>query len=236
MIFTFGDSWTAKWQGYKPWPALLDKPSKNFAAAGSSNKQILDQVSETSLDYPDEKVDGVVVAFTSIARLTINMSMNMELCIALHPDYPWYESVQKKVFEEAGLRNLLHQSFYTFHAIESIVNQTWGCKTYFIPVFEDCKFWREKKNFLPHSLINLMHNKEKGRYFMYDCPVYEFGYMQDANKNGQEWLDKYIDKDWRKAHFERSDYTMTSELFDNTQHPNQQGHRVLAEYFDSILN
>ena len=71
---------------------------------------------------------------------------------------------------------------------------------------------------------------------MYDCPVYEFGYMQDANKNGQDWLDKYIDKDWRKAHFERSDYTMTSELFDNTQHPNQLGHRVLAEYFDSILN
>ena len=115
MIFTFGDSWTAKtnyygetYSPYKVWPELLDKESKNFAWPGASNKEILEQVVEATINYPIAKVDKVIVAFTSIARLTLNPSVNMELCIADHPEYPWYESVQKVVFEKAGLTQLLH--------------------------------------------------------------------------------------------------------------------------------
>tara|TARA_B100000242_G_C43023196_1_gene476294 strand:+ start:639 stop:1370 length:732 start_codon:yes stop_codon:yes gene_type:complete len=242
MIFTFGDSWTAKtnyygetYSPYKVWPELLDKESKNFAWPGASNKEILEQVVEATINYPIAKVDKVIVAFTSIARLTLNPSVNMELCIADHPEYPWYESVQKVVFEKAGLTQLLHDCNLGLHAIESMVKNTWGCKIHFIPVFEDCEFWRSKENFLQHSLINILFNEENKRYFMYDCPVYEFGFLQDANVNGKEWANKHLDSNWHKAHFERSNFTLTSALFDDTQHPNQQGHRVLAKYFNQLL-
>jgi hypothetical protein len=60
--------------------------------------------------------------------------------------------------------------------------------------------------------------------------------MQDPNELGQAWLDKNCDSNWRKAHFERSDYTLNSNLFDSTQHPNQQGHEILAKYFNKVLS
>ena len=55
-------------------------------------------------------------------------------------------------------------------------------------------------------------------------PVYEFGFLQDAHVNGKEWANKHPDSNWHKAHFERSNFTLTSALFDDTQHPTQQGH------------
>jgi len=236
MIFTFGDSWTAKWQDHTPWPELLDKDCKNFARAGASNRQITDQVSEASLDYPDEDVEAVIIAFTSINRMTINISANIELCISQHPD-PWYADAQKRVFDDnVTVKNVMDYSLYNFHAIECIVAQVWDCPVHFIPVFEDTEFWRKQETFLPHSLINVLYFEEKQRYFMYDCPVYELGYLQEPNTFGQAWLDKNVDSNWRKAHFERTDFSMTSKLFDNTQHPNQQGHKALANYFNKVLN
>jgi hypothetical protein len=71
---------------------------------------------------------------------------------------------------------------------------------------------------------------------MYNCPVYELGYLQEPNEFGQAWLDKNCDSNWRKAHFERTDFTMNSALFDNTQHPNQLGHNALAKYFNKFLS
>lgn len=236
MIFTFGDSWTAKWQSHKPWPELLNKETKNFANAGASNRQIVDQVCEASLDYPDEDVEAIIIAFTSINRMTLNISVNSELCISQHPD-PWYADAQKRVFDDGvTLKNVMEYSLYNFHAIECIAKQTWDCQVHFIPVFEDDDYWRKQAPFLQYSLINLLHFEEKQRYFMYNCPVYELGYLQEPNEFGQAWLDKNCDSNWRKAHFERTDFTMNSALFDNTQHPNQLGHNALAKYFNKFLS
>ena len=233
MIFCFGDSWTAKWQQWSPWPEVLSKkyaiPTKNFASAGNSNQQILDSVADATLDYAEEIVDHVVVAFTSVDRITASIVNNVELCVACDYQGSWYKRLQEKVFEDASVHSLLYNTRLKLHAITALVSQTWNCDITFVPVFEDCDYWHKRK--FPPSLMNICHYEQHGRYFLYDAPVYEVGVLQTVNKFGTEWCEKHLGKDYERAYFERTEYCTESDWFDDTLHPTQCGHDAIAKYF-----
>lgn len=233
MIFVFGDSWSAKWQEYNPWPSILESnygiPTKNFGIAGASNGQILDRVSEESINYPNEQVDLVIVAFTSVDRMTLSITDNVELCVSGDYQSKSYAHFQKVLFEETDLKSLLFNTWLKLHAIKTIVKATWNCDVIFLPVFEDCEYWR-RRNFKP-SLMNICHYKQHSRYFAYDAPVYEVGLMQMDNNIGTEWCKKYLGNDYERAYFERTNYCTSSNWFDNSLHPTQAGHDAIADYF-----
>jgi hypothetical protein len=110
-----------------------------------------------------------------------------------------------------------------------MVKQTWDCNIIFLPVFEDCDYWRKRD--IAHSLMNICHYEQNKRYFHYDAPLYEIGILQVVNRLGTEWCEAHLDKDYERAYFERTDYCTSSDWFDDTWHPNHLGHGAIAKYF-----
>lgn len=239
MIYTFGDSWTAKWQEWAPWPEVLASryniPTKNFAVAGMSNQQILDEViQQTIMKPPEEKVDHVIIAFTSIDRLTTSLNANVELCVTYQYEVNWYQDIQRALFKDVGIDELLKDSWKKLKCMRHLVKTIYGCDVTFIPVFEDCDFWR--KLGIKHSFINMLFFMQHGRYLAYDAPVYEPGILQVVNEFATAWTEKHLNHNYERAYFERTHYIDNSTHFDDTLHPNQTGHDALAEYIIKNLN
>ena len=235
MIYVFGDSWSAvnHFQAdCYPWPSVVNEKYKirvtNFAAAGNSNQQILDNVIHASIVNAEEKVDHVIVPFTSVGRFTIpGDACNIELCVAAEfNEYTWYGDIQKLIFNEHDAESLMYQTRMKLHAIKSIVQSTWNCNTTFLPVFEDCKYWKK----YPMSLLSIMHYKETGHKFVHDAPVYECGLYQVVNTFGVEWCDKHLGPNYERVYFERTNYIDESKYFDDTLHLTNAGHEKIAEY------
>jgi len=239
MIYIFGDSWSAKWQDYDPWPTVLTNryniPTRNFAIAGSSNQQILDEVIRyTLISKPDEKVNHVIIPFTSIDRITASMNTNVELCVTYQYQVTWYQDIQRSLFEGVSIDELLHSSWHKMKCIRHLFKTVHDCNVTFVPVFEDCEYWRTRG--IKHSLINILFYSQFGRYLAYDAPVYEPGILQVVNEFATQWTQKHLNHDYERAYFERTHYIDTSAMFDETMHPNQTGHDAIAEYFIKNYN
>lgn len=244
-IFTFGDSWSADWQEWTPWPLVLKEKhnimTTAFGVPGGSNEQLLELVSNTSIEFKDTQVSRCIVAFTSTNRITINMATNIELCVAAdyYPD-KWYKEAQAQVFNDVGLNDLLHTTKFKLHAMKRIIHDTWGCDTIFVPVFEDCEYWRNMNKDIidvhDSSLINILHKHATGRSFTFDAPIYEVGFLQIVNEYGNKWAKKHLDSNYERAYFERTEFIDNKDYFDDTSHPTQLGHDVIADYFVKHLD
>lgn len=229
MLLIFGDSWTAKWQHWEPWPSVLKNKynieNKNFAMAGASNQHIVDEVAKATILHKNENVEKVIVAFTSISRLSVSLNATVELCVANNYQPEWYKHIQQELFNGPSVNSLIDNTKLKLHTIQTLVKETWGCDTIIIPTFEDCEHWNRK------SLLSILKYQETNRFFSYPAPVYEIGILQTVNKLGNEWCEKNLDTTYERAYFERTEYiTESSKMFDDTTHPNQTGHDLIAKY------